>query len=155
MKYPRNARIFRGQLDAAPFVGVFFLLAIFLILQSSLVFIPGVKVELPEAAAMGGTTNPTVVVAVDRNGLVYYGNQVIDDVKLKGELTDLVKKYHALNASLTLVIQADKFVAYDAMVRLGQLAREAGIKEILQATRPPLAPTAPEAPKRTVTPEAK
>ena len=30
MKFPRNARIFRGQLDAAPFAAVFFLLVIFL-----------------------------------------------------------------------------------------------------------------------------
>ena len=28
MKFPRNARIFRGQLDAAPFAAVFFLLRV-------------------------------------------------------------------------------------------------------------------------------
>jgi len=34
MKFPRNARIFRGQLDAAPFAIVFFLLVLFLMLAS-------------------------------------------------------------------------------------------------------------------------
>ena len=49
MKFPRNARIFRGQLDASPFVGVLFLVAIFLLLNSSLVFVPGIAINLPEA----------------------------------------------------------------------------------------------------------
>jgi hypothetical protein len=40
MKFPRNARIFRGQLDAAPFAAVLFLLVIFLML-GSLVYTTG------------------------------------------------------------------------------------------------------------------
>ena len=43
MKFPRNARVFRGQLDAAPFASVLFLLVLFLLVQSSLVFVPGVR----------------------------------------------------------------------------------------------------------------
>ena len=54
MKFPRNARIFRGQLDAAPFAIVFFLLVIFLML-SSLVYTPGVHIELPVADGLTGT----------------------------------------------------------------------------------------------------
>ena len=42
MKFPRNARIFRGQLDAAPFAAVFFLLVIFMML-GSLVYTPGAR----------------------------------------------------------------------------------------------------------------
>ena len=49
MKFPRNARIFRGQLDAAPFASVFFLLVIFVMLGSVLQT-PGVRVDLPQAA---------------------------------------------------------------------------------------------------------
>jgi hypothetical protein len=41
MKFPRNARIFRGQLDAAPFAIVFSCLLLFLLL-SSLLYTPGV-----------------------------------------------------------------------------------------------------------------
>lgn len=40
MRFARNARIFRGQLDAAPFAAVFFLLVIFMML-GSLVYTPG------------------------------------------------------------------------------------------------------------------
>ena len=54
MRFPHNTKIFRGQLDAAPFLGVFFLLLIFLLLNSSLVFTPGVEIQLPETANVPG-----------------------------------------------------------------------------------------------------
>ena len=42
MKFARNAKPFTGQLDVAPFAGVFFLLILFLVLNSSLVPPPGI-----------------------------------------------------------------------------------------------------------------
>ena len=65
MRFPHNTKIFRGQLDAAPFVGVFFLLIIFLLLNSGLVFTTGVRIRLPEGVNLPGTDQPTAVVAVD------------------------------------------------------------------------------------------
>ena len=52
MKFPRNARIFRGQLDAAPYAIVFSCLLLFLLL-SSLVYTPGVSIRLPVSARFG------------------------------------------------------------------------------------------------------
>ena len=68
MKLPRNSKVFRGQLDVAPVVGVFFLLLIFLMLQNFITFIPGVPVRLPEAANLSGFRGPSMAVIVDRNG---------------------------------------------------------------------------------------
>jgi len=76
MKFPRNARIFRGQLDAAPFVAVFFLLVMFLML-GSLMYTPGVKLELPSAEELPSTDKPTVSVAIDSAGRYYFDNQLI------------------------------------------------------------------------------
>ena len=52
MRFPRQARIFRGQIDAVPVVGVFFVLLIFLLLKSSLVFQPGISIEFANPADM-------------------------------------------------------------------------------------------------------
>ena len=59
MRFPHNTKIFRGQLDAAPFVGVFFLLVIFLLFNSGLVFTPGVPIRLPEADGLPAADNAT------------------------------------------------------------------------------------------------
>jgi biopolymer transport protein ExbD len=139
MKFPRHNKIFRGQLDAGPYAAVFFLLIIFLLLNSSLVFTPGVPIHLPQAVNLPGAANPTVVVAVDASGQLYFENQVSDEERLKEKLQSAVA-----NASepLTLIVQADEDVRYKIIVRLGLLARAVGIKEALLATRPPVVPGA-------------
>jgi len=136
MKFPRNARIFRGQLDAAPFVAVLFILALFLMI-SSLVYTPGIHVQLPVADGFPGTDKPTVAVAVDRNGRLYYENQGIEETDLKLRLRKAVSESPK---PLVLVVEADEAVPYSQIVRLTLLARDAGIGEALLATLPrPLA----------------
>jgi len=137
MKFPRNARIFRGQLDASPFVGVLFLVAIFLLLNSSLVFVPGVAINLPEAADLPGVIGPTVTVAVDVNRQFYFRNQIIKEGDLQVELRRAALE---TKEPLTLMLLADKTVPWDTMVQLAKLARAAGLKEAILVTRPPLAP---------------
>ena len=136
MKFPRHAKIFRGQFDFAPYAGVCFLILIFLALNTSLVFTPGVPIELPEGRDLPGVSGPTVVVAVDRHGTFYFDNQVIAETNLQTRLLEAVAKNP--KAPLTLVVQADKAVPQDLIVRLGKMARAAGIKEALLATRPQL-----------------
>lgn len=137
MKFPRNARIFRGQLDAAPLATVFFLLVLFLLL-GSLVYTPGMALRLPVADNLPGTDKPTVAVAIDANGRLYFENQVIEEKQLKGRLRMAAMKSPE---PLALVIQADKAVSYERLVGLTLLARDAGITEAWLATLPrPLAP---------------
>jgi biopolymer transport protein ExbD len=132
MRFPRNARIFRGQLDAAPFAGVFFCLIIFLLL-TLLTYTPGVRIQLPTATDLPGTDHPSLVVAVDPAGQFYFENQLIQAGELKARLQAAAKKSAE---PLTLVVQADKAVKYETLVGLALLAREAGMKEALLATLP-------------------
>ncbi len=135
MRFPRHARIFKGQLDAAPFAGVFFLVLIFLTFNSHLVFTPGVRVELPDADGLSGTANPTVQVVVAPSGQFYFENQLINEAELQARLRVAVERARARGAQLTLVILADKLTPSEVTFRLGELAREVGIRELLQATK--------------------
>lgn len=139
MRFPHNTKIFRGQLDAAPFIGVFFLLVILMLLASGFVFIPGVRIELPQAADLPGIDGPTVVVAVDEEGNFYFENQLCDETALKQRLVAAVARSPQ---PLTLVVQADRKAQVDIVnVRLPTLARSAGIRQLLQAVRKPDVPT--------------
>lgn len=137
MKFPRNARIFRGQLDAAPFAAVFFLLVIFLVV-GSLMYTPGVRLELPLADDLPGTDKPTVSVAIDAGGRYYYDNQLVQEKQLSVLLREAVL---STPAPLTLVLQADRAVSTEMLVRMSMLARSAGITNGLLATLPRPIPT--------------
>jgi biopolymer transport protein ExbD len=134
MKFPRNARILRSQLDAAPFASVFFLLLLFLML-GALVPTPGLPLHLPEATGkpLPGLDKPSVAVAVDAFGKFYFGNTNVNAVDLRTRLHEAVVKSPE---PLTLIIQADKSVPYGQVVTLELLARDAGIRNMHTAVLP-------------------
>src|ERR1043165_9380664 len=132
MKFPRHARIFRGQLDVAPFAAVFFLLVIFLLL-ASLLYTPGVRLELPTGGELPGVEGDTISVAIDSSGRMYYENQWIEENELRLRLRKAVNR----SASPpTLIVHMDKKVTFDQQLHLGLLARDAGISHTVLATLP-------------------
>jgi len=146
VKFPRRAHLVQGRQDAAPYASVFFLLLLFVML-GSLVYTPGVQVplDLPIAANLPGTGKPTVAVAVDANGQLYFENELVTESELKARLGRAAAK---AGEPLTLIVQADKAVRYERLMRLTLLARAAGIHEALLATLPPplSAPADPASP---------
>jgi biopolymer transport protein ExbD len=139
MKYRRHLRVFSGRLDFAPFAGVFFLLVLFLLLHSYLAPPPGLRIQLPaaESPSLPGTANPALVVSVDRNEQFYFDHQAVRPGELQARLA--AKARHS-REPVTLLVQADEAVRQAAIVRLAALARAAGIREVLIATRPALFP---------------
>lgn len=135
MRFPRNRQIFRGQLDVAAFAGVLFILLVFVLLHSQLVFTPGVPIRLPEADDLSGVIGQTIVVAVDASGQYYYDNQLTQERLLKQRL---IERVNASREPVTLVVQADKSVTWENLAKLALLARKAGVKDAVLATRPPL-----------------
>lgn len=138
MKLPRNAKIFRGQLDAAPFAGVLFLLLIFLLLNSKLIYRPGVRIDLPEMTeAVPGTSDASVVVAIDSNGQLFYENQWVGE-------SELIKKLKVALARssepMTLEILADKSGKVESWTRLANRVRSIGFKAVDIRVRPSILP---------------
>jgi biopolymer transport protein ExbD len=143
MKFPRNAKLLRSPFDIAPFAAVFFLLVIFLLL-GALMPVPGLSLNLPVAdnSQLPGTDKPTVAVAIDASGRLYYSNQMVTEDALTNQLRQ------AMNASktpLTLIIQADQLVPYGQIFHVALLAQQAGIYNYLLAAQPRIvsAPTQP------------
>lgn len=135
MRFPRNKQIFRGQLDVAAFAGVLFLLVIFILLHSHIVFTPGVPIRLPWADDLPGVIgHNVVVVAVDAGGQYYFDNQITQERLLQQRLQEEVQKTSP--EPLTLIIQADKDITDERLTQLGLLARTAGISNAVRATRP-------------------
>ena len=132
MKFPRNARLLRSPFDVAPYVAVFFLLVIFLML-AALLPVPGLSLRLPIGDNLSGTDKPTVAAAIDADGRLFFANQIVSENELKSHLRSAAKESHE---PLTLVIRADKAVTYEQLVRVTLLARDAGIRDVLLATLP-------------------
>lgn len=136
MKLPRNAKIFRGQLDVAPFMGVFLLMLLFVMLQRHITSLPGIPVSLPEAVDLAGVQAPAVTVVIDAEGQLYFDNRLVDN-RQPGALRELLAQaVAAAGHPITLIVQADRNVRLAAWTELNLTAREAGITDVLLAVRP-------------------
>jgi len=133
MKFPRNARIFRGQLDAAPFVSVFFLLVIFVLLGKYL-YAPGIHVALPTAGnlVLPGPEGPTISVAVTTNA-IYFGDQAVSENDFSNRLSAARLKF---SEPPTLILMQDKDVTWEKLMHLGEIAQQAGIENLHLAILP-------------------
>jgi biopolymer transport protein ExbD len=135
MKFPRQARIFCGPLDPAPVAGVMMLMVIFM-LVASLLYTPGVRIQLPAAQPLAVTDNPTVVVEVDSNGQCFFENKPVSEAQLKVALKERLRGPAAQSGRLTLILLADRAVRNEVLTRLESLASAAGITEVLVGTSP-------------------
>ena len=98
-------------------------------------FLPtsGLSLNPPVANGLAGTDKPTVAVAIDATGRLFFSNQIVNEGELKSHLRDAAKE---LREPLTLVIHADKTVTEDQLIHLALLAYHAGITNALLATLP-------------------
>jgi biopolymer transport protein ExbD len=134
MKFPRNAKLLRSPFDVAPFAAVFFLLILFLLL-GALMPVPGLSLNLPGAgsASLPGTDKPTVAVAIDSSGRMFFASQMVTENELDRQLRRTVA---ASRLPLTLIIQADQSISYGQVVRVALIAGNAGIYNTLLALQP-------------------
>ena len=137
MRLPRNLKVFRGQLEAAPFLSVLLLLLCLLSLTPKLVFDPGARIhiDLPQAGGpTPGITNVTVSVAIDSSGVYYYEGRI---TPLPGLLTELRSAVTNSPTPLSLKIFADKSARLDSMQQLTFEAGKLGFQNVFQVLEPP------------------
>ena len=81
-----NIRPFHGRLDVAPFIGVLFLMLPMLLFHTSIVFKPGIEVDvsLPVSSQQTDVNDPSLAVAVDASGIIYFRG-----LTLRGEIISL------------------------------------------------------------------
>lgn len=133
MKFPRNARVTKGSLEAAPWAAVMFLLVIFIML-GGLLYTPGVHVQLPVTDELPGLDKLPVAVAMDATGQLYFENQIVtNEAKLTNRLREIIQ---AAPERPPLLVLADKNVSYENIVRLTQLGRAVGFETTVLATLP-------------------
>ncbi len=96
------------------------------------------QVQLPtnDIVNLTGTDNPTVIVAVNFRGQCFFENRPVQEAELKAELRLRAQEASRASKKLTMVLWADKAAENEVVLRLCQLARDAGIMDCLLAQRP-------------------
>ncbi len=136
MKFKRNLQIVEGRIGAVPLVNIALLAGLFFMFSSSYVLQPGVNVEmldLPVSTLVAGAPeHNAVMITITRDDLIFFNDERVDLEKLKTGLEETARRFPGIR----LVLKSDQRVSYERLVQLLDLAKAAGVRHVLLATRP-------------------
>jgi len=120
----------KGQeIDLAPLLDVVFILLIFFIVTTVFVKETGVEVNKPTAVSSQNLQKSVLMIAITSTGEVMYGGTNIGVQGIRATLMQAVK-----SEQRPLVIQADKQVKTELLVKVIDQAKLAGLSDISLAT---------------------
>jgi len=119
-----------GPVDVVALLNVGLLVALMLFASSRFVLQPGVRVRLPAAPFADGTPYGARVLTLSQQGMVFFNDERMDLERLGGALA-------RTSGTEPLLIEADEGTPLRTLIRVYALAGEAGIDDVVLATRPP------------------
>lgn len=128
----KKRQVKRLNVDITPLVDVIFLLLIFLLISTTFINAPGIKVNLPSATIKKKELKKTVLeVSITKNNKIYLNGKIIAAKKLRNALESSKKGIRQAN----LIIRADGKVQHRIVVMVMDAAKQAGIHKLSIATK--------------------
>lgn len=127
---PKREEISLG-ISMAPLIDIVFLLLIFFMLTSHFEIITGIDIKLPDITERASDQSvDTMIVVIDKTGNCYLkkGKVALKDLYLR-------LKRIAEQKKINLILQADRNVKHGYVVRVMDLANQAGINSIVIAAQ--------------------
>jgi len=119
----------QASIDLSPLIDVVFILLIFFIVTTVFIKDPGVEVEKPQAVAAKELQNNLILIAITTAGEVMYDHSNIGVAGVRSTVAALL-----LAENRPVVIQADRQVTTDLLVRVIDEAKLAGAESVNIAT---------------------
>ncbi len=141
MRTSSNIKIFSGRPDMVSLIDLLFLLFLFFLVSTSLIFQPGIPVDLPLAEGTSISAVEKIIVTIAQDGKLFLNDRPVADYALQRQLREVVDNRIAFtNNRLNLtndgeqrerapriIIRADRMVRYDKIVEVMALARSLGL----------------------------
>ncbi len=131
MKF-RDLRRVQAHPGMTAMIDIIFLLLLFFVLSSSFIVQPGIKINLPQTVSSEQPTRKDLVVIVARDRRIFVNNDQVTFESLWGRLIEELK----FQRQGTLVLRADRDVPHGFVVRIMDVAKQAGATRIAIATSP-------------------
>ncbi len=136
-KYAPSIKAFSGRPDCTPFLDVFFLLLIFLVLSMPFVQLSGVEVTLPQINA--GQVRPglerfiiTIANAPDGGVQLYFNDKPLNMEDLAEELSQVRSK----SDMKMVIVRADANTTHAAVTEVMTIAAKFGLSTFLATGQP-------------------
>ena len=126
-----------SDINMTPLIDVMLVLLVIFMITAPLMA-SSLKLDLPKTDAGQPTDTPQFIsIALDRQGRLYFGDDVVDAATFNARVTDAARK----NPQTEVQLRADQNVAYGRVAELIGLIQKAGLTRVGFVTEPaPLTP---------------
>ncbi len=158
MRTRSKLKLFSGRPDMVSLIDLLFLLFIFFLVSTSLIFQPGIPVDLPPAYGMAMSTAEKIIVTIAGDDKIFLNDRPVPEHELQRRLRETVSGRTAFTArrlnledgsalrehAPRIVIRADRGVRFEKITEVMSLARSMGLGVYLltdpenPAPRPPV-----------------
>lgn len=124
-----------AEINIIPLVDVMLVLLIIFMVTTAFVKDSGLNLKLPPAKTTesGSQSSTDLLVALGQNNQIALDGQVASEAQVEAAMKTRVKK----NPQTHVIIKGDGRVAYARVVRIMDMARQAGLKSVSLGTRLP------------------
>lgn len=123
----------KSNLDLTPLVNIIFLLLLFLVVSSSFIQRPGIKVNLPVSPSIWGEEKERIFVSLTYDNILFLNEKRTNWKEFPEILNETVLKLQ----NPLLIINADEKSMHGEIIKIMDIAKETGIRNIVIATKPP------------------
>jgi len=126
------------KIDLTPMVDVVFLLLIFFMISTTFIETPGLSIKLPSASSTAAPRDAgQIKISITAEGLIFHHSETskTPEPLSEEELKSLLKHYGEDEAGkMTFFLLADQDARHGRVVKVMDLARQAGFKTLAIAT---------------------
>ncbi|MDQ1351100.1 MAG: biopolymer transport protein ExbD [Acidobacteriota bacterium] len=112
-------------------IDVMFMLLVFLMISSTFLDQPGIKLELPKADSSVVVEQKDYVLFVDKAGKMYLNNNDVALETLEAKIKDALPKMK----DSALILKADQDVSHGTVVKIMDIVRKGGVKKLIIGTK--------------------
>lgn len=127
----RNRKERKVLINITSLIDVLFLLLIFLMVSSTFLEQPGIKLELPVAQSAVKVEQKDYVLFVDRSGSMFLNKETVD----MDNLEDKIKRALPQMKDGALILKADQDVSHGIVVQVMDIVKRSGIKKLVIGTK--------------------
>lgn len=122
----------RININLAALIDIVFLLLIYFLLTSNFIEQDSIDLKLPKVESVGKLDEGQIVIMIDRQGKFYYDKIEISD----RDLDEFLGLWIGRSGEKSVLIKADRNVAFDRVVRVMDLSKKHGARKLLVGTEP-------------------
>ncbi len=112
-------------------IDVLFLLLIFMMVSSTFMEEPGIKLNLPETKSAPSYKKNKFILSIEKNGKLFLNERPVT-------LNDLEKKLGTILAKMedgSLILKGDTNISYGKVVKIMDIVKKSGVKKLIISTR--------------------